>query len=76
MNLFNELFHNLSSRNENKNSNFIDELEKSVKKETLFTLDRFEGEFAVLENRTNGEMLNIEASLISKDAKVRMYIET
>ena len=73
LNFFNELFHNLSTKNESKNSNFIDELEKSIKKEPLFTLDRFEKDFAVLENRTNGEMLNVDSNLISKDAQVRMH---
>jgi len=73
LNFFNELFHNLSTKNESKNSDFIKELEKSVKKEPLFTLDRFEGDIAVLENRANGQILNVKASLISKEAKVRMY---
>ena len=73
LSFFNELFHNLSTRNECKNSNFIDELQKSVKKEPLFTLDRLEENFAVLENRSNGEMLNVDSSLISKEATVRMY---
>ena len=69
---FNELINNLSNKVENKNSDFIDELNKCLKKEPLFTLDRFEGEFAVLENRINGKMLNVQSSLIPKDAKVRM----
>ena len=73
LNFLNGLFHNLSTRNECKNSNFIDELEKLIKKEPLFTLDRFEEDFAVLENRTNGEMLNVDSNLISKDATIRMY---
>lgn len=73
LNFFNDLFNNLSSRNANKNSNFIDELEKSLKKDTLFTLDRFEENFAVLENKSNSEILNVESQLIPKGAKVRMY---
>lgn len=68
LNIFNELFRNLSTRNESKNSNFIEELEKSIKKEALYTLDRFEGDFAILENRTNGEMINVSSNSISKDA--------
>lgn len=73
LNFLNELFHNLSTRNESKNSNFIDELEKSIKKEPLFTLDRFEENYAILENRTNGEMLHVDSNFISKDATIRLY---
>lgn len=76
LNFLNQLIHNLSNRSENKNSNFIEELEQSIKKEPLFTLDRFEDDIAVLENRANGEMLNVKSSSISKDAKPRMHIET
>jgi len=35
----------------------------------FFTIDRFEGNFAVLENRTTGEMIDIPRSKISQDAK-------
>jgi len=69
LNFFNELFHNLSAKNDSKNSRFIEELEKSIKKEPLFTLDRFEGDIAILENRLNGEMINVNSSSISKNAK-------
>lgn len=69
LNFFNELIHNLSSRNEIKNSKFIKELENAVIKEPLFTLDRFEGEYAVLENRANCEMINVSTNSVSKDAK-------
>lgn len=70
LNFFNQLIHNLSNKLEIKNNNFIEELANSLKRETLYTLDRFEGDIAVLENRTNGEMLNVNCNSLSKNAKV------
>lgn len=43
-------------------NNFID-------KSTKFTVDRFENNFAVCENRTTGEFLDIPINFISKDIK-------
>lgn len=35
----------------------------------LYTLDRFEGNYAVCENRNTGEIINIEKSLIDNTCK-------
>ena len=60
---------------------FMDELKKhlavadsmeklsKVPEDTLFTLDRYEGNYAVCENRTTGEMYNIPKSLVDFRAK-------
>ena len=37
--------------------------------ETKFTVDRFEGNMAVLENRETGEMININKSELPNNAK-------
>ena len=37
--------------------------------ESRFTIDRFEGDIAVLENRDTGEMLNVNKKDIPQDAK-------
>lgn len=47
------------------------DLQKYIKNEnTTFSLDRFEGEFAVCENRISGEMINISKNLLPISAKV------
>lgn len=38
-------------------------------KNTRYTIDRFEGDIAVLENRENGEILNIDRKKLPSDAK-------
>ncbi len=60
---------------------FIDELKKSLaisdsieklsklSKDTLFTLDRYEGNYAVCENRTNGKMYDIPSFKIDPSVK-------
>lgn len=60
---------------------FIDELKKSLaisdsieklsklSKDTLFTLDRYEGNYAVCENRTNGKMYDIPAFKVDSSVK-------
>lgn len=35
----------------------------------LYVLDRFEGDFAICENRKSGEIKNIDRAKIPKDAK-------
>ena len=37
--------------------------------ESIFTIDRFEGDVAVLENRDTGEMLNVSKKDVPQDAK-------
>ena len=83
--LDNTLEKNLKSYNNSFVDNFIDELVehlhlsdsleklKQVPNDTLFTLDRFESNYAVCENRTTGEMYDIPKSLIDplvKEGKI------
>ncbi len=72
LDLFNSLFKNIHS-NDSQNfiDNFINELKVYLQKVStpMYTLDRFEGEFAVLENRNTKEMLDIHVSDIPSNAK-------
>ena len=51
------------NNNDQKNNNseeFSSELNNYIQKtETTFSIDRFEGDFAICENKQTGEMLNI-----------------
>lgn len=72
LDLFNNLGKNISSNNSNNFlENFINELRNYLDKisNTIFTLDRFEGDFAVLENRNTKEMTDIPISNIPSNAK-------
>ena len=72
---------NIKSYNNSFIDNFIDELKESlivsasiktlnnIPENTLFTLDRYEGNYAVCENRTTGKMYNIPKSLVDFRAK-------
>ena len=42
---------------------------KNLPKDTLFALDRYEGDFAVCENKKTGEFVNIPKSMIPTSAK-------
>lgn len=42
---------------------------EELPKDALFTLDRYEGEYAVCENRDTGEMIDIPKAKISPSAK-------
>lgn len=71
-----DLFHNLGkniSSNSSNNfiKNFIYELKNYLDKNSnpMFTLDRFEGNFAVLENRNTTEMIDIPISNIPSNVK-------
>ena len=62
-------------------NNFIDDLKKhlivldnikqleQLPQDTLFTLDRFEGNYAVCENRITGKIYDIPKSLVEPSAK-------
>lgn len=51
-------------------SSFSQKLEHHLKLNTLiFSIDRFENEFAICENMQTGEMVNIEKSLLPQEAK-------
>ena len=59
--------HNTLSKDDNISNSFRKELQEQVttllqkpqSKHAEFTLDRFQGDFAVLENRTNGQMIDV-----------------
>ena len=70
--LFNNLEQNISSNNSNNFiESFINELKSYLDKSLnlLYTLDRFEGNFAILENRNTKKMTDIPISNIPANAK-------
>lgn len=70
--LFNNLGKNLSSNiSNNFIENFINELKNYLDKtsNSMYTLDRFEGNFAILENRSTKKMTDIPISNIPSNAK-------
>lgn len=72
LDLFNNLGKNISSNSSNNFiDNFINELKNFLDKNSnsMYTLDRFEGNFAVLENRSTKEMTDIPISNIPFNAK-------
>ena len=72
LDLFNNLGKNISSNSPNNFlENFINELKNYLDKNSnpMFTLDRFEGNFAILENRNTKEMTDIPISNIPSNAK-------
>ncbi len=52
----------------NSNS-FSNELKNCIEKPVLFSIDRFEGKFAVCENIKTNEMINIDKSLLPENCK-------
>lgn len=62
---------NIENNNTNKisNNSFSNELKKSIEKSVSFSIDRFEGNFAVCENKETNEMVNIEKSLLPENCK-------
>ncbi len=72
LDLFNNLGKNISSNSSNNFlENFINELKNYLNKNSnpMYTLDRFEGDFAVLENRNTKQMTDIPISNIPSKAK-------
>ena len=72
LDLFNNLGKNISSNSYNNFiDNFINELKNFLDKNSnsLYTLDRFEGNFAILENRSTKKMTDIPISNIPSNAK-------
>ena len=72
LDLFNNLGKNISSNSSNNFiDNFINELKNFWDKNSnsLYTLDRFEGDFAILENRNTKKMTDIPISNIPSNAK-------
>lgn len=72
---------NIKSYNNSIIDNFLDELVnqlgildakeklKKLPEDTLFTLDRYESNYAVCENRTTGEMFDIPRLMVEPTAK-------
>ncbi len=58
----------ISNKQKNINSSFSKELENHLKC-AKFSIDRFEGNFAVCENLETGEIINIEKSLLPENIK-------
>lgn len=70
--LFNNLNQNISSNGSNNFiESFINELKTYLEQSfnPMYTLDRFEGDFAVLEDRNSKKMLDIPISNIPSNAK-------
>lgn len=66
-----DLLNQLTGENfNNMIEDFVRELTNKLEEmETKFTVDRFEGNMAVLENRETGEMINVHKNELPKDAK-------
>lgn len=66
-----DLLNNISrGQNEIDINEFQRELTNKLEEmESRFTIDRFEGDVAVLENRDTGEMINVNKKDIPQDAK-------
>ena len=66
-----DLLNNISrGQNEIDMEEFQRELTNKLEEmESRFTIDRFEGDVAVLENRDTGEMLNVSKKDLPQDAK-------
>jgi hypothetical protein len=55
---------------ENNENGFSKDLKNYIEKtETTYSIDRFEENFAVCENRTTNEMVNIEKKLLPENCK-------
>lgn len=67
LNLLND---NSRGQNEINMAEFQRELTNKLEEmESRYTIDRFEGSMAVLENRTTGEIFNINKNELPQDAK-------
>lgn len=61
---------NNSINNKNSSDDFSSELNNYINKtKSTFSIDRFEGEFAVCEDRETGEFINIPKSELPKNSK-------
>ena len=68
-----DLLNNISrGQNEIDMEEFQRELTNKLEEmESRFTIDRFEGDIAVLENRDTGEMLNVSKKDLPQDLKLK-----
>lgn len=61
---------NIENNKKQNNNSLSNELRNlSIEKSILFSIDRFEGDFAVCENIGTNEIVNININSISKDCK-------
>ena len=61
---------NIENNAENlSNNSFSNELKNKLEKTIFFSIDRFEDDFAICENKTTGEMVNIKKSLLPEFSK-------
>lgn len=61
---------NDNNKKNNNSEDFSSELNNYIQKtETTFSIDRFEGDFAICENRNTGEMVNIPKSDLPENVK-------
>lgn len=61
---------NIKNSTENiSNNTFSEELKNSIEKTTYFSIDRFEENFAVCENKSTNEIVNIDKSLLPYNCK-------
>lgn len=51
------------------NNKFSEELKNTMEKNTFFSIDRFEGNFAICENKSTNEIVNIDKSLLPDNCK-------
>lgn len=59
-----------NNKKNNNSEEFFSELNNYIQKtETTFSVDRFEGDFAVCENRKTGEMITIHKSDLPENIK-------
>ncbi len=58
-----------NQNNKISSDDFSKELENHLSKVITFSIDRFENNFAVCENKQTNEMVNIEKSLLPIDCK-------
>ena len=49
--------------------NFINAIKQKLEKQTILVIDRFEGNFAVCENRENNKIINIPIVKLPEQAK-------
>lgn len=71
--LINKLEQNIQSSKHHFFNNFINDLKNYLSRNntenSILILDRFEGNFAICENKQTGKIVNIPKSLISSQAK-------
>lgn len=61
---------NNNAHNNNVSNNFSNELKEYVKQtEITYSIDRFEGEYAVCENKKTGEFINIPKNILPDNCK-------